>query len=132
MRSMTEGTERLNGAVALLERAKIHVMVTGGDAVPGTLNVLELGLQDLRAELAKLRRFIDEEHKTALFIDWRREHKPTMRRESPVGLTKNTTCTRTYECICGAWDTESAKWRQTRHVAEFVAKHNRECWPVGR
>jgi len=75
---------------------------------------------------------MDSMHKTALFINWRRTHKPTMRRESPVGITKNSGSQRVYSCICGAWDSECPKWRQTKHVAEFIARHNRECWPVGR
>lgn len=92
-----------------------------------------------RANAEKKAKRIAEEHANSLwyargnpkpFTLWCRERKypPRLR---PVSV-HSTTATRTATCIvCRAWEVDSAKYSMTKHLREFIDRHNKECLPEG-
>ena len=62
------------------------------------------------------------------FAAWRRKNAPRLRRALPVAVTAEDG-KRVYTCLCGARDTESARWRRTAHTGSFERRHNASCWP---
>jgi len=65
------------------------------------------------------------------FPEWRRLNRPSLRREAPVGITLSTGVRRIYTCLCGSWESCSNEWPVTVRVRDFVAEHNKACWPDG-
>lgn len=49
----------------------------------------------------------------------------SLRRPAPVGIIRNGSVKRVYECaLCGARDSMDARWPEPKHVSDFRHEHN--------